>query len=94
MNAFFDMIRSTGFRRGPSTILGGVCSGMARQWGWNENVVRLVVLILLILPLLSWVVSAIAWILLPWQDGTILLERWISPNGSVGPNDAPRPYDR
>ncbi|PWD50011.1 hypothetical protein C8046_04295 [Serinibacter arcticus] len=92
MSSFYDMIRNTGFRRGPSRLLGGVCSGISRQWGWDLTLVRIVVLVLMILPILSWAVYAVAWILLPWQDGSIPLQKAFSNDGK-GTGSGPRPYD-
>ena len=92
MNSFYDMIRNIGFRRGPGRLIGGVCAGISRQWGWDLTLVRVVVLILMILPVLSWAVYAVAWLLLPWQDGSIPLQKAFSgSNGSGGAG--PRPYD-
>ncbi|HCX83922.1 MAG TPA: hypothetical protein DHV14_02050 [Micrococcales bacterium] len=88
MDSFFDLIRRTGFRRGPDRILGGVCAGIARQLGLDVWIVRLVVAVLLLLPVLSWVVYAIAWLLLPWQDGTIPLQSMLT--GSARPQNADR----
>lgn len=85
MTTFFDAIRSTGFRRGPNRVLGGVCGGIARQWNLDPTLVRIVVVILLLLPVLSWVVYAIAWVLLPWQDGSIPLEGALRDLGITSP---------
>lgn len=75
MNSFFDAIRSIGIRRGPNRVLGGVCGGIASRWNLDVTIVRLIVIVLMILPVLSWVAYAIAWVLLPWQDGVIPLQK-------------------
>lgn len=75
MDKIFDAIRRTGFRRGPSRLVGGVCGGIAQQLGWNVTLVRVIVLVLLLLPVLSWIAYAVVWVLLPWQDGSIPLEQ-------------------
>lgn len=85
MTSFYDTIRKTGFRRGPSRLLGGVCGGIAQQFGWSVNVVRIVVLILMLLPVLGWAVYAVAWLLLPWQDGSIPLEGAFGGSTGSGP---------
>ncbi|ACQ80645.1 phage shock protein C, PspC [Beutenbergia cavernae DSM 12333] len=82
MTRFFDAIRSTGFRRGPSRIVGGICAGMAEQWNLDITIVRIVVVLLLLLPVLGVWAYLVAWLLLPWQDGSIPLERIFS--GSAG----------
>lgn len=78
MDTFFDSIRRTGFRRGPQRILGGVCGGVAARLGANVMVVRLLLLLAFLLPGIGWVLYVALWALLPWQDGTIPLERLLS----------------
>jgi phage shock protein C len=78
MNTFFDSIRRTGFRRGPQRILGGVCGGVAARLGANVTLVRLLLLLAFILPGIGWVLYVALWALLPWQDGSIPLERVLS----------------
>ncbi|WP_154793687.1 PspC domain-containing protein [Occultella kanbiaonis] len=77
MDAIFDTIRKIGFRRGPSRILGGIGGGIADQTGVSVGLVRILLLLLGLLPVLGWGVYLIAWVLLPWQDGSIPLERFI-----------------
>lgn len=85
MSSFFDGIRQLGFRRGPSRLVGGVCAGLAQQFGLNVTIVRLVTLVLFLLPVLSVAVYLLAWALLPWQDGSIPLERFLASNSSTTP---------
>lgn len=74
MKPFFDSIRNAGFRRGPNRVLGGVCGGIARQWNLDVTLVRIIVAVLLLLPVVSWGVYLAAWVVLPWQDGSIPAE--------------------
>ncbi|CAM3655658.1 PspC domain-containing protein [Occultella aeris] len=77
MDAIFDTIRKIGLRRGPSRILGGIGGGIADQTGVSVGLVRILLLLLGLLPVLGWGVYLVAWVLLPWQDGSIPLERFI-----------------
>ena len=78
MNTFFDSIRRTGFRRGPQRLVGGVCGGVAARLGVSVVLVRLLLLLAFLLPGIGWVLYVALWALLPWQDGTIPLERFLS----------------
>lgn len=78
MSSFFDTIRSAGFRRGPQRIAGGLCSGIAARLGVNVTVVRVLVLLAFLLPFIGVGLYLALWALLPWQDGTIPLERLLS----------------
>ncbi|WP_166973994.1 PspC domain-containing protein [Brevibacterium atlanticum] len=75
MNSLFDSIRKLGFRRGPDRILGGIAGGLAEVTGVNVWLMRLLVLISFALPVLGVGAYAVAWILTPWQDGSIPLQR-------------------
>lgn len=78
MRSFFDTIRNTGFRRGPERMLGGVAAGLAHHLGANLAFVRLLVLLAFLLPGIGLGLYLVVWALLPWQDGTIPLERLLS----------------
>lgn len=78
MSTFFDSIRRTGFRRGPQRLVGGVCGGVATRLGVSVVLVRLLLLLAFLLPGIGWVLYVALWALLPWQDGTIPLERFLS----------------
>ncbi len=80
MNAIFDMIRSIRFRRGPQRLLGGIAGGIASRTGMNVWLLRLIVLLLFLLPVLSWGLYAIIWLLTPWRDNSIPLERLLGGN--------------
>lgn len=80
MNALFDFIRGLRFRRGPQRILGGIAGGIASRFGINVWLVRLLVLVSFLLPVLGWILYAVVWILTPWRDNSIPLERMLSNN--------------
>jgi phage shock protein C len=73
----FDSVRRTGFRRGPSRIFGGIAGGIARQLRWNVWLVRVVILLASLLPVVGWLLYVAVWIVTPWNDGSIPLERWL-----------------
>jgi phage shock protein C len=75
MRTIFDSIRSIGFRRGPRRLLGGIGGGLAEKSGINVWVVRLLILISFALPVLGLGAYLVVWILTPWQDARIPLER-------------------
>jgi len=78
MRSFFDTIRRSGFRRGPYRMFGGVAGGIAAKLGANVAIVRLLVLLAFLLPGIGLGLYLVAWILLPWQDGSIPLERLLT----------------
>ena len=78
MRSFFGSSRNPGFRRGPERMLGGGAAGLAPQLGANITVVRLLVLLAFLLPGVGFALYLVVWALLPWQDGTIPLERLLS----------------
>ena len=80
MDAIFDMIRRIRFRRGPQRLLGGIAGGIASRFGMNVWLVRLLVLVSFLLPVLGWVLYAVIWIITPWRDNSIPLERMLSSN--------------
>ncbi|MFC7401123.1 PspC domain-containing protein [Citricoccus sp. GCM10030269] len=75
MNTFYRSLRAIPFRRGPSRWVGGICGGISAKFGWDPTLVRIVVLISFLLPVIGIGAYIVAWILLPWQDNTIPLER-------------------
>ncbi|WP_150460393.1 PspC domain-containing protein [Nesterenkonia ebinurensis] len=78
MNSFFDAIRRIGFRRGPQRLLGGIAGGIAEGLGINVWLARLLVLLSFLLPVVGVGLYVLVWILTPWQDGSIPLERALS----------------
>ncbi|WP_022870407.1 PspC domain-containing protein [Yaniella halotolerans] len=75
MDSIFSAIRSLRFRRGPQRLLGGIAGGIAHRTGMNVWLVRLLVFLSFLLPVVGIVLYLIIWILTPWQDGRIPLER-------------------
>ena len=75
MNSFFATLRGFRFRRGPQRILGGIAGGLAELTGLNVWIMRLLVLASFLLPVLGVGAYLAVWLLTPWQDGTIPLER-------------------
>ncbi len=75
MNSFFDSMRNLGFRRGPQRFVAGIGGGIARQFGVNVWVVRLLLLLSFLLPVIGIAAYLLAWAVLPWQDGSIPLEK-------------------
>jgi phage shock protein C len=46
-------------------LIAGVCAGLARRFGWNANIVRLVFLLSCLLPGPQFVIYIIMWIVIP-----------------------------
>lgn len=46
----------------------------------NVWLIRLVVLILFLLPVLGWGIYALIWLITPWRDNSIPLERMLTSN--------------
>ncbi len=84
MTRFFDASRSIGFRRGPDRLLGGIAGGIARGLNANVWLVRLLVLLAFLLPVAGLGAYLLVWLLTPWQDDTIPLERMLD-NKDGGP---------
>ncbi|OAV62080.1 PspC domain-containing protein [Enteractinococcus helveticum] len=77
MNTIFDSIRHIRFRRGPQRILGGIAGGIASRFGINVWLVRLLVLVSFLLPVIGWILYVVVWIVTPWRDNSIPLERML-----------------
>lgn len=75
MGKFFDSIRRTGFRRGPRRLVAGIAGGVAEKLRINVWVARLLILVSFLLPVLGIGAYLVIWVLTPWQDGRIPLER-------------------
>ncbi|WP_404313373.1 PspC domain-containing protein [Agrococcus terreus] len=73
----FDSIRRSGFRRGPSRLLAGICGGIAAKLGVSPLIVRIVTLLLFLLPVVGWGLYLVLWVVTPNQSGSIPLERWL-----------------
>ncbi|QOR72166.1 PspC domain-containing protein [Ruania alkalisoli] len=77
MTRFFDAIRNFGYRRGPDRLVGGLCGGLAAQANVSVVLVRVLMVIAFLLPGVGLIAYLIAWILTPWQSGSIPLERFL-----------------
>ncbi len=75
MDRLFDAIRGLGFRRGPGRLLGGVAGGIAAALDLNVWLVRLLVLVSFLLPVIGIGLYLVVWVVTPWQDGTVPVER-------------------
>jgi phage shock protein C len=49
-------------------IIAGVCAGLARRFGWNVSVVRLIALLSFVLPGSQLVIYAICWAVIPNEE--------------------------
>lgn len=75
MNTFFDSLRRISFRRGPRRLVGGIAGGLADRFGLDVWLVRVLVLVSFLLPVLGVGAYLVVWLLTPWQDDRIPLER-------------------
>lgn len=78
MTTIFNALRSIGFQRGPRRLVAGIGGGLAEKFGLDVWLVRALLLVSFLLPVLGLGAYLVAWILLPWQDGRIPLERAIA----------------
>ena len=75
MEKLFGSIRRIGYRRGPGRVVGGIGGSIAEKFGVNVWLVRLVIFLSFLLPVLGVGAYLLVWVLTPWQDGSIPLER-------------------
>ncbi|EXF24067.1 phage-shock protein [Nesterenkonia sp. AN1] len=75
MEKLFESIRRIGFRRGPGRVVAGIGGSLAKKFGVNVWLVRLLILLSFLLPVLGVGAYLLVWVLTPWQDGSIPLER-------------------
>lgn len=80
MESFFDSIRRMGYTRGPERLFGGICGGISAKTGIGVFWVRVAMLLAFLLPFFGFFAYVIGWLLLPWQDGSIPLERLLTPS--------------
>ena len=71
-------MRRMRFRRGPKRLLGGIAGGIAARFGINVWLVRLLVLVSFLLPVVGWLLYAAVWLITPWFDNSIPLERMLA----------------
>jgi phage shock protein PspC (stress-responsive transcriptional regulator) len=81
LNGVYSLLRRQSLRRGPRRIQGGVCHGISRSIGCDPGLVRLVAVVALLIPILGWGLYALAWLLIPWRDESIVLERVLDSRG-------------
>jgi phage shock protein PspC (stress-responsive transcriptional regulator) len=60
-------------------VIAGVCAGIARRFGWNANLVRLLFVLSCLIPGPQFLVYIALWILVPLEPETA-----IAPGGSSG----------
>ncbi|RKW71450.1 PspC domain-containing protein [Galactobacter caseinivorans] len=77
MQPLYRALRAQPFRRGPRRWLGGICAAVAQRFGWDANLVRLITLVLFLLPVIGVGLYAVLWLVLPWSDESIPLERLV-----------------
>ena len=75
LTPFFDSLRAVGFRRTRPRLVGGIAAGIAAGTGVNVWLVRLALVLAGLLPVLGVGAYLVAWVLTPWEDGTIPAER-------------------
>lgn len=51
-------------------MIAGVCAGLARRFGWNANVVRLLFVLSCLLPGPQFVIYLVMWVVIPNEPET------------------------
>lgn len=77
MEKFFSIVRGIGLKRGPERWLGGVLGGIAARLNVDVAYVRIAFLVLSLLPGPAFVFYVIAWVIIPDQRNTILLQSFL-----------------
>ncbi|MCW4464132.1 PspC domain-containing protein [Glutamicibacter sp. MNS18] len=77
MDKFFNSLRSIPLRRGPARMAGGVAGGIADKFGWDLTIVRIAMLLSFLLPGVGIAAYVVAWLLIPAQDNSIILQKWL-----------------
>ncbi|WP_372697018.1 PspC domain-containing protein [Arthrobacter sp. JSM 101049] len=75
MDSVYRALRSISFRRGPQRVVAGIGGGIARATGWDVTIVRIAILLSFLLPFIGLPLYLVLWLVLPYQDGSIPLER-------------------
>lgn len=50
-------------------VIAGVCGGLARNFGVDANLIRVLFVLAAIFLQFGWVIYAALWLLLPYEDG-------------------------
>ena len=61
-------------------MLGGIAGGLASRFGVNVWLLRVLILILFLLPVLGCILYVLVWLVTPWRDNSIPLERMLNTN--------------
>lgn len=77
MDKFFSIVRGLGLKRGPERWLGGVLGGIAAKLNVDVAYVRIAFLVFSLLPGPAFVFYVIAWVIIPDQRNTILLQSFL-----------------
>lgn len=77
MDKFFSIVRGLGLKRGPQRWLGGVLGGIAYKLNIDAAYVRIAFLVFSLLPGPAFVFYVIAWVIIPDQRNTILLQSFL-----------------
>lgn len=77
MESVYKSLRAIRFRRGPRRLIGGIAGGIARTTGWDVTIVRIAILLSFLLPFIGIPLYLVLWLVLPFDDDTIPLERII-----------------
>jgi phage shock protein C len=52
-------------------VIGGVCAALARRFGWDVTLVRVLTVVSLLLPGPQLIIYVIAWIVIPGASDTV-----------------------
>jgi len=58
-------------------MAGGIAGGIADKFGWDVTLVRIGLLLSFLLPFIGIAAYIVAWILIPAQDDSIILQNWL-----------------
>jgi len=64
-------------------LIAGVCAGLARRFGWNANVVRLLFVLSCLLPGPQFIIYIVMWIVIPNDPETATAPGTPTHNASV-----------
>ena len=77
MESVYQSLRAIRFRRGPKRMAGGIAGGIAQATGWDVTIVRMAILLSFLLPFIGVPLYLVLWLILPFHDDSIPLERII-----------------